>query len=239
SGGTGAADTRPAVPTGRPWAGRKAASWPARPRWSRPPATSRRAARAGRSSGRTGRFPARDRRPARLLAAGPGSAGAEPAPRARRLSGVKPGKPHSFCILLGALIAAGCGTAASAPPAGTGASPAASATPVTVSGQAPGPARRAAADARAILGKFVPPPGAVRLAGKPALPGGSPTMGLSSATQADATAYWRASGAPTTLRAWEKARVAGSFARQDVIAGPPSWNTLYSLPAVPGVLPTR
>ena len=152
---------------------------------------------------------------------------------------MKPGKPHSFCILLGALIAAGCGTAASAPPAGTGASPAASATPVTVSGQAPGPARRAAADARAILGKFVPPPGAVRLAGKPALPGGSPTMGLNSATQADATAYWRASGAPTTLRAWEKARVSGSFARQDVIAGPPSWNTLYSLPAVPGVLPTR
>lgn len=152
---------------------------------------------------------------------------------------MKLGKPTPFLLFLGALIAAGCGTATSAPLAGTAASPTASAAAVTVSGQQGGPARRAAAEARAILGKFVPPPGAVRLAGKPALPSGSPTMGLDSATQADATAYWRASGAATTLRAWEKAHIPGSFARQDVIAGPPSWNTVYSLPAVPGVLPVR
>lgn len=152
---------------------------------------------------------------------------------------MKTGKPTSFCIVAGALIAAGCGTATSAPPAGTAASPAASATAAPVSSQAAGPAKRAAADARAILGEFVPPPGAVRLAGKPALPGGSPTTGLDSATQADATAYWRASGAATTLRAWEKAHISGSFARQDEITGPPSWSTVYSLPAVRGVLPTR
>jgi hypothetical protein len=64
-------------------------------------------------------------------------------------------------------------------------------------------------------------------------------MGLNSATRADATGYWRASGAATTLRAWEKGHISRSFSRQDVIIGSPSWNTVYTLPAVPGVLPTR
>jgi hypothetical protein len=55
----------------------------------------------------------------------------------------------------------------------------------------------------------------------------------------DATGYWRATGTPTTLLAWEKAHISRSFSRQDVLLGPPSWNTVYTLPAVPGVLPTR
>lgn len=101
------------------------------------------------------------------------------------------------------------------------------------------PEQRAAADARAILREFVPPPGAVRLASRPALPGNSPVMGLNSTDQADAVGYWRVSGAATALREWEKAHISRSFAWQDVITGPPSWNTVYSLPAVPGVLPTR
>ena len=142
---------------------------------------------------------------------------------------------NSFLLILGALLTAGCGTATSAPPAGS--SPH---TALTASGQPSGPpSQRAAADARAILGKFVPPPGAVRLPGRPALPGGSPAMGLTAAAQADATGYWRASGTATGLLAWEKAHISGSFSRQDVLIGPPSWNTVYSLPAVPGVLPTR
>jgi len=137
-------------------------------------------------------------------------------------------------LLFGALLAAGCGTAVPAPPA------AKSAGPLTASGQpAATPQGRAAADARAILGAFVPPPGAVRLAKPPALPSGSPVMGLTSSTQASATGYWRASGSATALQAWEKAHISRSFSRQDVIIGPPSWNTVYTLPAVPGVLPQR
>jgi hypothetical protein len=101
------------------------------------------------------------------------------------------------------------------------------------------PPQRAAASARAILGEFVPPPGAVLLARPPALPSGSPVVGLTSATQADATRYWRADGSATALLAWEKAHISRGFSRQDVIIGPPSWNTMYTLPAVPGVLPTR
>ena len=174
---------------------------------------------------------------------------------------MKPGKPTSFLLLLGALLAAGCGTATSVPPAAAsaGATPdtagattdtagattdTAGATTATVSAgtagsRPPGAAgQRAAADARMILGKFVPPPGAVRLARKPALPGGSPAMSLDAATQAGATGYWRVSGAPTALLAWEKAHIWPGFARQDVIIGPPSWNTVYTLPAVPGE-PTR
>ena len=109
-----------------------------------------------------------------------------------------------------------------------------------VSGQPSGtPQQRAAADAKAILGQFVPPPGAVRLAKRPALPSGSATMGLNSTAQADAVGYWRVRGTATALLAWEKAHISRSFSRQDMIIGPPSWNTVYSLPAVPGVLPVR
>ncbi|HEY0933954.1 MAG TPA: hypothetical protein VGD91_09445 [Trebonia sp.] len=70
-------------------------------------------------------------------------------------------------------------------------------------------------------------------------PSGSPSMGLNSANQADAVGYWRASGTATALLAWEKAHIWRGFSRQDVLLGPPSWNTVYSLPAVPGVLPVR
>ena len=132
------------------------------------------------------------------------------------------------------MLAVSCGTASFAPRAAKPPGP-----PAVIS-QPPGAAeQRAAADARAILGKFVPPPGAVRLAKQPALPAGSPVMGMTSAAQADATGYWLASGAAATLLAWEKAHISGSFSRQDVLIGPPSWNTVYSLPAVPGVLPMR
>jgi hypothetical protein len=64
-------------------------------------------------------------------------------------------------------------------------------------------------------------------------------MGLTATAQADATGYWRASGSATALLAWEKAHISPGFSRQDVIIGPPSWNTVYTLPAVRGVLPDR
>ncbi|HEY7279050.1 MAG TPA: hypothetical protein VH594_23990 [Trebonia sp.] len=147
-------------------------------------------------------------------------------------------KPNPFLFLgvLTAALAAGCGTVTSAPH--TAAS--SGSTAVTVSSRPSGPAKqRAAADAKAILGKFVPPPGAVRLAKRPRLPSGSPVMILASTTQVDATGYWRASGSVTALLAWEKAHISRSFAREDGIIGPPSWNTVYTLPPVPGVLPKR
>jgi hypothetical protein len=88
----------------------------------------------------------------------------------------------------------------------------------------------------------VPPPGAVRLAKRPTLPGGwdgYPVATLISSAQADAVGYWQVHGAPTALLAWEQSHISRAFSHQDVIIGPPSWSTMYSLPAVPGVLPTR
>ena len=139
-----------------------------------------------------------------------------------------------FLLIVGAVLAVGCGGLTAAPPA---AKPAG--TPA-VSGQPSGtPEQRAVADARAILGEFVPPPGAVRLAGQPKLPNGSAVMGLNSTTVVDAVGYWRVRGEPTALLAWEKAHISRSFSRLDVLIGPPSWDTVYSLPAVPGVLAKR
>jgi hypothetical protein len=159
----------------------------------------------------------------------------EPPLRGWRPIGVTLRKASSLLFILGPVLAVGCGAVASAAQPAT----AKSAGIAAVSRPSTTPKQRAAADAKAILGKFVPPPGAVRLAKRPALPAGSPVMGLTSATQADATGYWRANGAATTLLAWEKAHICRSFSAQDVIIGPPSWNTVYTLPAIPGVLPTR
>lgn len=142
----------------------------------------------------------------------------------------------SFLITACVMLAAGCAASATAPPATRSSARMAGVTASTTSRQ------RAVADARAILSSFVPPPGAVRLARKPQLPGGwgsYPAMGMNSTTQADAVGYWRGTGQPTALLAWEKEHISGSYSRQDVIIGPPSWNTVYSLPPIPGVLPQR
>src|ERR1700691_2980722 len=121
--------------------------------------------------------------------------------------------------MAGVMAAAGCAESSTATPA-----PRSSAglTGVAVSAS---PEQRAAADAKVILSSFVPPPAAVQLAKQPQLPGGwgkYPTMGMNSATQADAVGYWRVTGQPAVLLAWEKAHISRSFSRQDVIIGPPS-----------------
>jgi hypothetical protein len=147
---------------------------------------------------------------------------------------VRLSKTGPFLLILGAALTVSCGGVTSAAHAAKSAGASA------VSSQPSGTLKqRAAADARAILGEFVPPPGAVRLAKRPALPGGSGTMILDSTAQVDAVGYWRVSGAATALQAWEKAHISRSFSRQDMNIGPPDWDTLYSLPAIPGVLPTR
>lgn len=153
-------------------------------------------------------------------------------------------RPRSFAPVLAATLVAGCGTATATVTAGSPASGPSSASvaakPAGTALAASSPARqRAEADARSVLGRFVPPPGAVRLAGQPKLPDGSATMSSTSSTQVDEVGYWRASGSATALLAWEKSHISRSFSRQDVIIGPPDWNTVYSLPAVPGVLPQR
>jgi hypothetical protein len=142
-------------------------------------------------------------------------------------------KAGPLAAMIGVLLAAGCGSVTTAPRA-TGA-----AAVVTGAGQPAGPQQQAKAAARMMVGEFVPPPGAVRLARRPSLPSGSATVFLDSSAQADITAYWRVPGAATALQAWEKAHIARSFIAQDVIAGPPDWSTMYTLPAVAGVLPKR
>jgi hypothetical protein len=141
----------------------------------------------------------------------------------------------SFLIMGGVTLAAGCagsGRPATAPPATRSS---ARLTGVAASGT---PKQRAAADAKAILSSFRPPPGAVHLASKPQLPGGG-AMAMNSTAQVDVADYWRVAGQPTALLAWEQAHISRSYSRQDVLRGPISWDTVYSLPAIPGVLPQR
>jgi hypothetical protein len=119
-----------------------------------------------------------------------------------RPSGVKLRNIGPFLLILGAMLAVSCGGVPSAPR--TAHSPGTTALGSHSSGA---PKQRAAADARTILGEFAPPPGAVRLAKQPALPGGwgrYPVMSLNSTAQADAVGYWRVRGAATALLAWEK-----------------------------------
>lgn len=143
--------------------------------------------------------------------------------------------PGSVLIVAGVMLAAGCGSAAAPPATRSSGQP----TGLTASAT---PKQQAVASAQAMLSSFVPPPAAIRLAKQPHLPGGwdrYPTLGMNSTTQVDAVGYWRSTGQPKALLAWEKAHIARRYSRQDVIVGPPSWDTVYSLPAIPGVLPQR
>jgi hypothetical protein len=147
--------------------------------------------------------------------------------------------PGSFLVMAGVTLAPGCALCAGCA-AGSATAPPATRSSARLTGVAASgtPKQRAVADAKEILASFVPPPGAVRLAKKPRLPPGG-VMVTSSTTQVDAVAYWQVTGQPTALLAWEQAHISRSYSRQDVIIGPPSWNTVYSLPAIPGVLPQR
>lgn len=141
--------------------------------------------------------------------------------------------------LLGAVLVAGCGTAAPSLNAAAHATKTSGIPTVSSRPRAGTPRQRAAAEARAIRGEFVPPPGALRLAARPKLPSGSGTMLSAYTTTVHATGYWRVRGDATALLAWEKAHVSRSFSRQDVMIGPPSWNTVYTLPPVPGLFAKR
>jgi hypothetical protein len=145
-----------------------------------------------------------------------------------------------FLVLAGVMLAtacAGCGGPA-APPASRSSAGLTGVATSRTSGTSGTPQQRAAAEARAILASFVPPHGATRLASKPRLPAGG-TMLMDSTAQVDVADYWRVAGLPTALLAWEEAHISRAYSRQDVLLGPVSWNTVYSLPAIAGVLPQR
>ncbi len=100
------------------------------------------------------------------------------------------------------------------------------------------PRERAVADAAAILKAFVVPPGARRLRQAPdALK--FPITTLVSATLVDDVSFWRAPGRPQAVLAWEQARLPRAFTPEDEDFGPPSWDRMFSLSPVPGVLNAR
>ena len=122
------------------------------------------------------------------------------------------------------MAVAGCGTTH---PATGGATPA-SATP----------RERAVADAAAILKAFAVPPGAARLRQAPdALK--TPITILVSTTLVDNVSFWRAPGRPQAVLAWEQAHLPRRFTPGDQDFGPPSWDRMFSLSPVPGVLNAR
>ena len=108
----------------------------------------------------------------------------------------------------------------------------------TAPGKAAAPRARAVAEAAAVLRAFAVPPGARRLARAPhALK--VPITSLIATTRADRVAFWQAPGQPQALLAWEQAHLPRRFTPGDQDFGPPSWDRMFSLRPVPGVLNTR
>jgi hypothetical protein len=113
--------------------------------------------------------------------------------------------------------------------------------PVTAASRpaaSPTPRERAVAEAAAILRAFVVPPGGQRLAKAPdALK--FPSTILVSITLVDDVSFWRAPGGPQAVLAWEQAHLPRRFTPEDADFGPPSWDRMFSLSPVPGVLDAR
>jgi hypothetical protein len=122
-----------------------------------------------------------------------------------------------------AMAVAGCGTAHTT----TG--------PVTGSRT---PRERAVADAAAILKAFAVPPGARRLPKAPSALKVPITI-LVSTTLVDNVSFWQAPGQPQAVLAWEQAHLPRRFTPGDEDFGPPSWDRMFSLSPVPGVLDVR
>jgi hypothetical protein len=105
-------------------------------------------------------------------------------------------------------------------------------------GPPPGPRQRASTDAAAILRAFVVPPGARRLRHAPAALK-IPITTLVSTTLVDDVSFWRTPGRPQAVLAWEQAHLPRRFTPGDSDFGPPSWDRMFSLSPVPGVLNSR
>ena len=82
------------------------------------------------------------------------------------------------------------------------------------------------------------PPGAQRLQKAPdALK--VPISTVVSTTLVDDVSFWRAPGQPQAVLAWEQAHLPRRFTPGDADFGPPSWDRMFSLSPVPGVLNAR
>jgi hypothetical protein len=108
--------------------------------------------------------------------------------------------------------------------------------PVTAA--SPGSRERAVTDAAAILRAFAVPPGARRL---PQAPSALkvPITTVVSTTLVDDVSFWWAPGQPQAVLAWEQAHLPRRFTPGDADFGPPSWDRMFSLAPVPGVLIAR
>jgi hypothetical protein len=62
---------------------------------------------------------------------------------------------------------------------------------------------------------------------------------LVSAAVVDNVFFWRAPGQPQAVLAWEQAHLPRRFTPGDADFGPPSWDRMFSLAPVPGVLNVR
>lgn len=100
------------------------------------------------------------------------------------------------------------------------------------------PKQRAEADMAAILASFVPPPGATRLRTAPSALT-SPITSIGDAFQVSGVTFWTVPGDPQSLLAWETAHLPGKYRAGDADFGPPSWDRMFDLPPVAGVLPVR
>jgi hypothetical protein len=89
-----------------------------------------------------------------------------------------------------------------------------------------------------MLRAFVVPPGARRLPHAPAALK-VPITTLVATTWVDDVTFWRAPGQPRAVLAWEQAHLPRRFTPGDSDFGPPSWDRMFSLAPVPGVLSTR
>ena len=100
------------------------------------------------------------------------------------------------------------------------------------------PRERAVTDAAALLKAFVVPPGAERLRTAPAALK-VPITAAGSTSVVDDVAFWQASGQPQAVLAWERAHLPRRFTLGDADFGPPSWDRMFSLAPIPGVLTGR
>jgi len=134
----------------------------------------------------------------------------------------------AWAVMAAVMAVAGC--AATRPTAG----PATAArTPGAPTGR-----ERAVAEAAAILRAFVVPPGGQRLPTAPDVLK-VPSSTLVSTTLVDDVSFWRAPGQPQAVLAWERAHLPRRFKLGDADFGPPSWDRMFSLAPIPGVLNVR
>lgn len=149
---------------------------------------------------------------------------------------------------LAALVLAACGTAsAGRPPAATTAVRGAATPSATASAQLTNE-QRAEQDAAAILAAFPAPPGTLRLASAPDVPGGvltAPPQQPATPDLVDKASWWQAAGDPQQVLSWVDKHVPRRFTR-DGSATTTFGNgrgatraDMYQLPAVPGVLNSR